>query len=152
FIVDGYVIVEKAVPEEIVDAALHDLEKAYNGDDPQQRFECLALGHQFTPWIPEVRDHPAKAIEVHLRSSAIRGTIFSPALSRLLGLIFERRAMASQTLGYYRGSAQGAHQDSAYVSYSLNKNFAASWVALEDAEAGAGELFYFPGSQDVPDF
>lgn len=77
---------------------------------------------------------------------------FAPAISRFLGLVFERPAMASQTLGFWRGSAQGAHQDTAYVTYSLPLQFAASWIALEDVRAGAGELFYFAGSHRLEDF
>jgi phytanoyl-CoA hydroxylase len=152
FIRDGYAIFEQAIPVGIVDAAREALEFAYDGKDSQQRFECLALGHQFTTWIPELKEHSAKAVEIHTRSEAIRDCMFAPVIGRFLNLIFERRAMASQTLGFYRGSGQGPHQDSAYVSYSLNKQFAASWVALEDAHAGAGELFYYPGSQNAPDF
>ncbi len=67
-------------------------------------------------------------------------------------LIFERRTLASQTLAFWRGSAQDGHQDSAYVSYSLPMQFAASWIALEDVRHDAGELFYHVGGQRMPEY
>jgi ectoine hydroxylase-related dioxygenase (phytanoyl-CoA dioxygenase family) len=64
----------------------------------------------------------------------------------------ERRAFATQTLSFWRGSAQGAHQDSAYVNYSLPMQFLASWIALEDVSPDSGELFYYVGSHRMPEF
>ena len=64
----------------------------------------------------------------------------------------EAKALASQTLGFLRGSAQESHQDSAYVPYTLGRSFAASWIALEDVTLGAGELNYWVGSHQLDDF
>jgi ectoine hydroxylase-related dioxygenase (phytanoyl-CoA dioxygenase family) len=60
--------------------------------------------------------------------------------------------LASQTLGFWRGSAQQGHQDTAYVNYSRARDFVASWIALEDVTIGGGELFYHPGSHTLSDF
>ncbi|MFN2624275.1 MAG: phytanoyl-CoA dioxygenase family protein, partial [Chthoniobacterales bacterium] len=83
---------------------------------------------------------------MHWVSDPIRDLIFAPKVLSFLHLIFERRVLASQSLGFWRGSAQEGHQDSAYVNYSLPMQFAASWIALEDVQEGAGELFYHVGS------
>ena len=40
--------------------------------------------------------------------------MFADAVAEFLGLIFEAKTFASQTLGFLRGSAQEGHQDSAY--------------------------------------
>ena len=118
------------------------------------RFECgeITGGRQAIPWQSEINQYPAKALDIHYFSAAIRDLIFAPAVVAFLGLIFENRAFASQTLGFLRGSAQEGHQDSAYVSYTIPRQFAASWIALEDVTAGAGELFYYPGSHKLEDF
>src|SRR5262249_29249344 len=51
------------------------------------------------------------------------------------------------------GSQQEIHQDSAYVPYTLPLQFAASWIALQDVDAGTGELEYFTEShRKLPDF
>jgi hypothetical protein len=36
--------------------------------------------------------------------------------------------LVTQTLAFWRGSAQNGHQDSAYVNYSTPMQFAASWI------------------------
>jgi len=84
--------------------------------------------------------------------SWIRDLMFADPISEFLGLIFESKAFASQTLGFLRGSAQEGHQDSAYVPYTIPRQFAATWTALEDVTIGAGELFYYPGSHRFEDF
>jgi len=78
--------------------------------------------------------------------------MFAEAVAEFLGLIFEAKALASQTLGFLRGSAQEGHQDSAYVAYTIPRQFAATWAALEDVTIGAGELFYYPGSHRFEEF
>jgi phytanoyl-CoA hydroxylase len=151
WIVDGYAVLESAVDADILDHAQEDLEKAYAGKLPGLRYAVHAIS-QNTDWVPEALINPAKALDVHWFSLAIRELIFSDRLVRFLGLIFERRPLASQTLGFWRGSSQAGHQDSAYVNYSLPLQFAASWIALEDVKVGAGELFYHVGSHAMPEY
>jgi ectoine hydroxylase-related dioxygenase (phytanoyl-CoA dioxygenase family) len=107
---------------------------------------------ELVTWQPAVREHAAKVIDMHHFSPAARELMFAEPISEFLGLIFESKAFASQSLGFMRGSGQEGHQDSAYVPYSLPRQFAATWIALEDVTIGAGELFYFPGSHRYPDF
>ena len=152
FIVDGYVVLKKAVSPLALWRARRALEAAYAGKMTGLKFCCPHLGFEVGDWVPGLTEVPAKALEMHARSRAVRDAIFAPAISDFLALIFDRRAMATQTLGFYRGSSQSAHQDTAYVTYSLPLQFAASWIALEDVRAGAGELFYYAGSQKLGDF
>jgi hypothetical protein len=148
---DGYVVLQDAIDDETLERATHDFDKGYDGKISQLRFSVHGVGRQL-PWVPEVKTNPTKALDIHWFSPAIRDLIFAPKLLEFLHLIFERRALASQTLGFLRGSGQDAHQDSAYVNYSLPMQFVASWVALEDVAPGAGELFYYVGSQRMPEF
>jgi hypothetical protein len=151
FIRDGYVVLPGGVPEPALGRAREALTAAYEGADPEQPFRCKALPSPETTWRPELKALPAKALGLHWRSPAILDAVFAPAICEFLALIFERRALLSQTLGFYRGSAQAVHQDSAYVAYSLPMQFAAAWVALEDVTPGAGELCYYPGSHRFPE-
>ncbi len=151
FVTDGYVVIEQAVPDEILDKADQALTAAYNGAMEQQQFNITGSGRK-APWSPEALVKPAKALDIHWLSPAVRDLIFTPALMDLLHLVMERRALATQTLGFWRGSAQSAHQDSAYVNYSLPMQFLASWIALEDVQQNAGELFYYVGSQRMPEY
>jgi ectoine hydroxylase-related dioxygenase (phytanoyl-CoA dioxygenase family) len=113
---------------------------------------ALTQEREQIPWKPMVNQLPTKALDIHYFSRVIRDLIFCDPISEFLGLLFDSKAIASQSLGFLRGSAQEAHQDSAYVAYTLPRQFAASWIALEDVTVGGGELFYYPGSQYYEDF
>lgn len=152
FVRDGYVVLRNAIPPALLSEARSALDDAYAGAHPRLRFECHQLDRNHLHWRPEINPFPAKALDLHMFSAAIRDLIFAPAIMRFLGQIFEARPLASQTLGFLRGSAQPAHQDSAYVVYSIARQFAASWIALEDVSAEAGELFYYPGSHKFTDY
>jgi phytanoyl-CoA hydroxylase len=151
WITDGYVILPGAIPEHILAAGLGDLDRAYNGQMPDMRFAIHGVG-QSVPWSQEALTSPAKALDLHWQSKPARNLIFAPAILDFLHLIFERRALASQTLGFWRGSQQNGHQDTAYVNYSLPMQFAATWIALEDVVEGAGELFYHVGSHRIAEY
>lgn len=152
WIKNGYVILEGAVPAPVVDEAARDLDRAYAGEFPDLKFECHSIERSHITWRPEINPNPAKALDIHHFSPSIRELMFADAIGEFLGLIFESKAFASQTLGFLRGSAQEGHQDSAYVVYSIPRQFAATWTALEDVTIGAGELFYYPGSQRFEEF
>ena len=113
FIRDGYVILPGAVPEPTLSAARRSLEDAFEGRDEGQNFLCESLPDPWTRWRPELREHPAKAVEIHWRAPAIRDASFAPAIAEFLALIFERPALLTQSLGFWRGSAQAVHQSSA---------------------------------------
>jgi len=157
FVLDGYVVLKNAVPGEILDRATEVLEAAYEGRYPQVRFECPSLGRssdgRHRAWQARMREVPAKALDLHWHFDEIRDLGFAPAVARFLHLLFERPASASQSLGFYRGSEQPMHQDSAYVAYSLPQQFSAAWFALEDVKPDAGELMYFVEShRKLPEF
>jgi ectoine hydroxylase-related dioxygenase (phytanoyl-CoA dioxygenase family) len=151
WIQDGYIVLKGAIDDEMVQRALDDLDKAYDGKLPNLKFAVHGAGQRID-WVPEAMTNPTKALDIHWLSPAIRDLIFAPKVLDFMHLVFERRALASQTLGFLRGSAQDAHQDSAYVNYTLPMQFVASWIALEDVTAGAGELFYYVGSHRMPEF
>ena len=152
YIRDGYLVLRNAVPEALLLAAEADLDRAYRGGFADLHFECPGLDPKKPTWQPVVADVPSKALDIHFFSRAIRELIFSATVTEFLGLIFENKTLVSQTLGFLRGSAQGGHQDTAYVPYTSALGFAASWIALEDVTPGGGELFYYRGSHRLPDF
>jgi hypothetical protein len=140
FIRDGYVILNAAVPDALLKAALTDFDKAFRGGMPDLRFTCPGDVKGAAPWRPEMLLQPAKAVDIHYLSKPIRQLIFAPAICEFLALIFESRAFATQTLGFLRGSEDRLHQDTSYVPYTCATSFAASWIALEDVAEGGGEL------------
>jgi phytanoyl-CoA hydroxylase len=150
---DGYTVLKNSISDRDLDAAVADLDKAYSGGFEKALFECPKLnGKSNISWKPEVKEYNAKVLDLHHFSAAMRRIMFSPVIAEFLKLIFESNAFAAQTLGFWRGSGQEGHQDSAYVPFTLPRNFAATWIALEDVTLGAGELFYYVGSHKFPDF
>lgn len=153
FVAEGYVILRNAVPATVVDRVERVVDAAYRGEFSSLRFECPAVSREHVTWQPAMLEHPAKAIDLHWFSDAVRDAIFCPDVLRFLHLIFERPVLASQTLTFYHGSQQPIHQDSAYVPYTLPLQFAATWIALENVEEGTGELEYFVEShRELPEF
>ena len=148
----GYVVLENAIPHALIDAAVSDLDRAFAGGILGLRFELRKQGVGVIDWQPEVQQRAAKVLDIHHFSPACRELMFAEPICEFLGLIFESKAFASQTLGFLRGSGQEGHQDSAYVPFSITRQFAATWIALEDVTPGAGELFYYPGSHRFADF
>ncbi len=131
----GYVLLETAIPPSLVDRAALDLERAYAGGFPDLKFACPAVSPDPIPWHPEINALPAEAFDIHHFSPAIRNVMFADAITEFLGLIFESKALASHTFGRLRSSAQDVRQDSAHVAYTIARQFATSWVALEDVTA-----------------
>jgi len=148
----GFVILPQALPAEIVEPAFGVLKRAYGGQMEEVRFECPTVGG-YNPvfWDKAVQTHPAKALDLHWLSEEIRNLVFAAPIREFLELIFERRVLATQSLTFLRGSAQGYHQDTLYVPFTLCTQFAASWIALEDVQPGGGELTYYVGSHRLPE-
>jgi ectoine hydroxylase-related dioxygenase (phytanoyl-CoA dioxygenase family) len=69
-----------------------------------------------------------------------------PVLRGLLG----GTPVLVNSLTFERGSQQGGHIDSLYMTPRAPGRLVATWVALEDCHADAGRLFYYPGSHAIP--
>jgi phytanoyl-CoA hydroxylase len=76
----------------------------------------------------------------------------SPPLVEFLQVLFEQRPKLFQSLSFDMGSEQGLHQDTAYVVVDRPLELVGCWIALEDVQAGSGELRYMIGSHRLPDF
>ena len=69
-------------------------------------------------------------------------------LNALLG----GRARLFQSINFLEGSQQRTHSDSIHMTTFPLGGLLGVWVALEDIDAGAGPLHYYPGSQGLPYF
>jgi phytanoyl-CoA hydroxylase len=152
WIENGYVLLENAIPPSLVDRAVLDLDRAYAGGFPDLKFACPAVSPDHIPWQPDINPLPATALDIHHFSPAIRNVIFADAITEFLGLIFESKALASQTFGFLRSPMQEARQDSAHVAYTIPRQFATSWIALEEIAGGTNEMYYYPASHRFDDF
>ena len=151
----GYVVIPRAADETLVDQARGDLEACLDGRMPRPLLSYWDEEEtkRFVPARRElVSKREAKILDLHRISPAVQRLIFSEPIRRFLHLVFERPALAFQTLTFLYGSEQSLHQDSAYVRVTSPLELVASWIALEDIEEGSGELTYYPGSHRLPEW
>jgi hypothetical protein len=68
----------------------------------------------------------------------------------ILSRLFGRQAWPFQTLNFPVGTQQHFHTDSVHFSSIPERFMCGVWTALEDIDADAGPLAYFPGSHKWP--
>jgi phytanoyl-CoA hydroxylase len=154
FVRDGYVVIEQAVPSTLVDSLDHQIAEFWTAPPagllietphPDGRLKLM-------PPVLEFREG-SKLLDAYAFSAAARQAIANPPVMEFLRAIFEARPKAFQGLSFWYGSQQDIHKDTAYVKIDSGAmRFAASWLALEDVEAGTGELEYYVGSHRAPSF
>jgi hypothetical protein len=133
FIDDGYIIVKKAIPDELLDAVNEELDhviatKYYRYEyGSSNRIEGM---HKIYPntqrlWLSE-------------------------SWRKYVDLIFQARSLPCQTLAFIFGSQQDAHQDTIHLTPYPKGYMCGTWIALQDVVEGSGELAYYPGSHREP--
>lgn len=151
---DGFVVIPRAISHELIDALDLEVEQIWSGSSPHRCLVEFWEGGVRTekPAGPAFKDKAVKLLDLHSVSDIARQLIFSKRIERFLTLLFERPALATQTLYFRWGSRQEMHQDSAFVKMSSPLQFAASWIALEDISPDTGELEYYVGSHRLEDY
>ncbi|WP_128562970.1 phytanoyl-CoA dioxygenase family protein [Methylobacterium crusticola] len=82
----------------------------------------------------------------------VKAIACNPALLALLSDLFGRQAQPFQTLNFPVGTQQHFHSDAAHFNSRPERFMCGVWVALEDIEADAGPLVYYPGTHTWPVF
>jgi ectoine hydroxylase-related dioxygenase (phytanoyl-CoA dioxygenase family) len=158
FIDNGYVVLPGAVSPERVARLRADLDRLAVEPVPEAWVECRDDDPAYRVVRPmrkgdhEALDRGTRILDTHSFLPSARDVVFAPATLRFLHLVFERPALAHQSLLFYRGSQQEVHQDSPFVRVSSPRELAASWTALEDVRPGSGELVYHPRSHRVAEY
>ena len=71
-------------------------------------------------------------------------------IQRMLGIIFQSTPRPCQTLTYFFGSEQDAHQDTVHLTPFPAGYMCGVWIAIDDVQPNSGELEVFPGSHRLP--
>ena len=150
WIADGYAILPGAIPHALCDEVLEDAARAYSGDLAPLYREIWS--GDAVRLVPAAGSREGKLVDLYTKSEAALQVIVHQRIARFLSLVFERPALAFQSLYFEYGSQQRLHQDTAFVPVSSPLQLAASWTALEDVQPGSGELVYAPGSQNVAEY
>jgi hypothetical protein len=129
----GYVALEQLVPHEVCDRVRLQLEEVFDEDD-------LVVQHR------RVQDAWNRGADAVLELATLA------PVCEMLSMLYERKPIPFQTLGFKWGTQQGGHSDSIHFSSLPARYMCGVWVALEDTGPENGPLFYYPGSQRLPEF
>lgn len=152
---DGYVVLEGAIDEALIDAYLEDL-----GQLVAQHSQSDVLVNCASVGVAPIRELDSEDLaQPHLRfldfhnaSTAGKCMALNAPVVELLGHALGDTIVAMQSLTFVRGSQQSIHQDFAYVVADIPSHLAACWIALEDVHPDAGPVAYYPGSHRLPKF
>jgi hypothetical protein len=149
---DGFVVLERSVPDALLDAVDADIAATWAGAYPRAHVEYWERGVQhIVPVQPEHEARRAKLLDMQAYSAAVRRAIFHGGTLGFLRLLFGEPPLAFQTLYFQRGTEQPMHQDTAYVLVDAPLELVGSWLALQDVREGSGELEYYVGSHRLPE-
>ena len=146
----GYVILPGGVSDAVCDAVRSDLRGAFEHGD--ERLHVFAPGEEIgRPLTAGTEMDRMRVTDIYVYLESAREALFNDAVLRFLRVAFDAPPLLIQSLTFEHGSQQGFHQDTAYVVIDPPLAFAATWLALEDVEAGSGELMYLDGSHRLAD-
>lgn len=150
FIRDGYVILEQAVAPALIDQYLADLDRHMQSGTSPLKVSVPVYGPEDKGIVgldgANMAAPLSKILDTYHHMPSAQPMVFNAAVQHFLRTVFEEDLWAFQGLHFERGSTQAVHQDTAYVVSEKPLQLCASWLALEDVQAGSGELIYYPGS------
>ena len=139
WIENGYLVVPKLIPFDVLDAAW----SAYE--------EALASGGLGPlTYVNEARTLLDRKLDPHLQIVAIRALQHRAEVLKWTDLLFGRKTVPFQTIMGHAGSQQAAHSDSIHMTTYPLGYLIANWIAFEDIMPDSGALEYYPGSHRLP--
>ncbi len=151
---NGYVILEKAIPESWLDMLWSEVDEVFTNNDkygikiqvdlPEYSGRAVQLAKDLPQ--PVINGQYIKVIDFHNSSVAAKKIMLHKSIASFLEAVFGDRVIAMQSLFFKYGSQQATHQDFAYVVSENPSHLAAAWIAMEDIHIDSGPLFYYPGS------
>lgn len=82
--------------------------------------------------------------------TAVRELALHPVILEMLGCLYGRAPFCFQTLNFPVGSQQHFHTDAVHFHSYPHGFMCGVWMALEDVQADAGPLVYYPGTHRLP--
>jgi phytanoyl-CoA hydroxylase len=142
---DGYVILRGVLEPSACDALGEVLGEAWRYGHPDQLVVDSTTGRSRKLEAGDAR-RLTRAVDTHVHYPEARELLANPVVTGKLRAIFGADPLYFQTLVFELGSEQGLHQDTSFVVVDDPMAMVGVWIALEDVQAGSGELRYVPGS------
>ena len=150
---DGFVIIRRAVPPEVIDRYRAEFAAAA-AEKPARMTMTVRRVPGRVPYDPVRAMQPgSKILSTAMLLPTGHELSFAPPALAFLEVLFGGPALAFQSLHFEVGSTQPMHQDTTYTIINEEPmQMVASWIALEDVERGTGELIFHPGGHRIPEF
>lgn len=133
---NGFVVIPNLISESEIDAIKSDMDnKGYN---PKFKMD-------------NQRDH-VRIQDLWMYSKSTKNVACNTEIASVLEMLYEREPIPFQTLNFRVGSQQRAHSDTIHFSSIPAKFMCGVWVALEDITPENGAVFYYPKSQNLPEY
>lgn len=169
WVTEGYVVLEKAIPEADIDGTVNFIEDLFTTDTPNPNITFLgytldpkgkpaAVPHsEMVALSPAERQanarlSPWRIHEMWTQCEAAKRIYQNEALTELCSLIFARPAYPRSTINFYLGSQQELHQDMTVFHVFPGNYLIGAWVALEDISADSGPLRFAPKTHLAPPY
>jgi ectoine hydroxylase-related dioxygenase (phytanoyl-CoA dioxygenase family) len=134
---EGYLVIDSVdVPEGTLDSIVAELAHLYGGQMRNEGGVVYFRNRIMDAW----------KINEHVKALAL-----APNVLAILEQLYGRRPLPFQTINFRTGTQQATHSDAMHFNSMPPGFMCGVWVALEDIDMDNGPLFYYPGSQKLPE-
>lgn len=145
---NGFLVLPGFVSDDDVTALSDTVDRAWAQQPRQVVVDDLVTGRR-TRIADADPDHHFKVNDLYLDDARVREIALSERLGAVLAQLLGDEPVLCNTLNFDKGSQQPDHLDTLYMTPRTDQALVATWIALEDTEAGAGPLRYYPGSNHI---
>ncbi len=132
---NGFVVVPGLFNEALIDSVKTEARQAFDPSVPLKTYRDERRIQDL--WMVS---EPVKQLACHQK------------LIDILEMLYGREAIPFQTLNFCVGTQQRAHSDTIHFSSLPARYMCGAWVALEDITPDNGAVFYYPKSQNMPEY
>ena len=117
---EGYTVINRAVPEPLVQGLLIDYERVWR-ERPPCRVQVGASSHSYVRDLPAREEIPERyrTLDLHNISEAAREIALNPTVIYLISEILQDQPVVIQSLFFEYGSEQPLHQDFVFVPSAI---------------------------------
>lgn len=149
---DGFLVLPNFFDSEVVESIQAEIDAVKREQPSDVVIDNLANGERTVLSLMQSdavwRDR-MKINDLYLTRPKVRDLALAPSLVRILWALLGHVPVLCNSLYLEKGSNQGAHVDSLYMTPRTQGHLIAAWVALEDAHEDSGLLEYYPGSHTI---
>jgi phytanoyl-CoA hydroxylase len=148
---NGYLVIEGFFDEPDIAAIESSLERVWHERPTNVTIDDLVSDRRIraSQVTDDESNHTFKVNDLYLVDPNVRKVVSSQRVVAVVGELLGDVPVICNTLNMEKGSQQGSHIDTLFMTPISDFALVATWMALEDVHADAGPLRYIPGSQRI---